>query len=202
MPMHCCVPLCTQRGYRDSCGNKVSFHKFPRDPTLFKNWIKAIRRDEGPYFKVTKYTVVCSVHFKPSDFIPGVASGHNLLRDKAIPSVFSFGRQRKCLKVSKQRTVHLRARLEQQQAYTTDTVGPPSDDEREVQDIARHTACSEATPVEQDSLLKAELESLKCLVAKQQTQLDTLACTCDTLKKELATTKAELYKCKRKMTAS
>ncbi|XP_064463332.1 uncharacterized protein LOC135374270 [Ornithodoros turicata] len=59
MPPHCCVPMCKQRGLADSDGNKVSFHRFPKDGTQFKKWIIAIKRDEGPDFRVTKYTKVC-----------------------------------------------------------------------------------------------------------------------------------------------
>ncbi|KAG0409715.1 hypothetical protein HPB47_013166, partial [Ixodes persulcatus] len=33
---------------------------------------------------------VCSRHFLPKDFLPNVASGLKLLRDSAVPSLFSF----------------------------------------------------------------------------------------------------------------
>ncbi|KAL1441979.1 hypothetical protein MTO96_008127 [Rhipicephalus appendiculatus] len=50
MPAYCCVPLCKQYGYLDSCGCKVSFHRFPNDPEMRKKWLVAIKR-EGPLIK-------------------------------------------------------------------------------------------------------------------------------------------------------
>ncbi|XP_075741756.1 uncharacterized protein LOC142792512 [Rhipicephalus microplus] len=95
MPVHCCVPLCKQRGVTDSDGSKVSFHRFPKDAMIYKKWIVAIKRDEGPEFQVGKSTKVCSKHFRSSDFIPSVASGRSLLRDSAVPSVFAFSKEKK-----------------------------------------------------------------------------------------------------------
>ena len=65
---HCCVPNCTAR--RDD-GRMRAFHHFPgadSDPELRKKWLIAIRRDEGPFFKVTSQTVVCSGHFLDGDY--------------------------------------------------------------------------------------------------------------------------------------
>ncbi|XP_077486820.1 uncharacterized protein LOC144098175 [Amblyomma americanum] len=105
MPTHCCVPWCKQRGPKDPGDNKVSYHRFPRDATLYKKWIIAIKRDEGIYFKVTKCRRVCSRHFLPSDFIPGVSCGNNLLRQTDCLSVFSFGNKQQLRKSSKKRTL-------------------------------------------------------------------------------------------------
>lgn len=55
-----------------------------------RRWIAAIKRDEGPQFQISKATKVCSKHFVESDFWTSVASGRRLLRDSAVPSVFSF----------------------------------------------------------------------------------------------------------------
>ena len=72
---YCCVPLC-----RSSAGEQfeqrrlglpvVSFHSLP-DPKTQKGklWITKIRRDPGKDFKITKNTKVCSLHFKPQDFL-------------------------------------------------------------------------------------------------------------------------------------
>ncbi|KAJ8314439.1 hypothetical protein KUTeg_006589 [Tegillarca granosa] len=62
---HCCVPFCTS----DSRYNKeLHFHHIPKNPTLKKDWIIKIRGDEGPLFKITQATVVCSKHFKKEDY--------------------------------------------------------------------------------------------------------------------------------------
>ncbi|CAN7977461.1 unnamed protein product [Ixodes persulcatus] len=90
MPTHCCVPLCKRYGYTSESGRKVSYHRFPTDVALKKRWIAAIKRDEGPFFSVSKATKVCSEHFVTADFWNGVASGRQLLRDRAVPSLFAF----------------------------------------------------------------------------------------------------------------
>ena len=53
MPLNCCVPQCTFKGYRNAGGDKVSFFNFPKDPNLRKSWIHAIRRDPGKDFQLT-----------------------------------------------------------------------------------------------------------------------------------------------------
>ncbi|CAN8020467.1 unnamed protein product [Ixodes persulcatus] len=91
MPFNCCVPLCKQRGVRDASGNKVSLFAFPSDPAVRKKWIVAIKRDDDEYFRVTKYTKVCSGHFQQSDYLPKVAGDRRFLKKEAVPSVFAFG---------------------------------------------------------------------------------------------------------------
>ncbi|XP_070391023.1 uncharacterized protein [Dermacentor albipictus] len=90
MPVNCCVPLCTQFGGFDKSGQKVSYHRFPRDQDIYKKWIAAIRRDEGPLFTVSKATRVCSLHFLKSDFVANVANGYRHLHQSAVPSIFLF----------------------------------------------------------------------------------------------------------------
>ena len=61
MPQYCCVPGCT-----DSGG-----HVFPSDPELRKKWRVAINRiDEMSRNLWTpgKYDVVCTAHFRESDY--------------------------------------------------------------------------------------------------------------------------------------
>ncbi|XP_064478268.1 peroxynitrite isomerase THAP4-like isoform X2 [Ornithodoros turicata] len=70
---------------------------------MHKKWIIAIRRDEGKDFQVTKFTKVCSKHFCDCDFVPAVASGHSLLRETAVPSVFAFTKRRSTRKPPKHR---------------------------------------------------------------------------------------------------
>uniref|UniRef100_A0A0K8RLC7 THAP-type domain-containing protein n=1 Tax=Ixodes ricinus TaxID=34613 RepID=A0A0K8RLC7_IXORI len=104
MPTHCCVPVCTQYGYVDKSGRKVSYHRFPGDAEIKKKWIAAIKRDEGPLFQVSKSTKVCSFHFLHTDFFTNVASGHRLLRESAVPSVFPFRKTKPPRKPPRQRT--------------------------------------------------------------------------------------------------
>lgn len=72
---------------------QVTFHRFPADKQLRAQWIRAIRRNPGEHFTITKSIKVCSKHFTEEDFLVGVASGRHLLKDNAVPSVFPFGKQ-------------------------------------------------------------------------------------------------------------
>ena len=66
MPMHCCMPLCTKKGYHEEeIGEKVSYFKFPNEEGLRKLWIRAIRRDEGKNFHIsntTKLNLLTTLH--------------------------------------------------------------------------------------------------------------------------------------------
>uniref|UniRef100_A0A3B5MBV5 THAP domain-containing protein 1 n=1 Tax=Xiphophorus couchianus TaxID=32473 RepID=A0A3B5MBV5_9TELE len=80
----CSVPGC-------SCGARkqpyLSYHSFPTDPDQRRQWIHAIRRDEGPDFCIkTGSTFVCSRHFTLEDFVSG--SSISRLRSGAVPSLF------------------------------------------------------------------------------------------------------------------
>ena len=58
--VHCCVPLC-KNSHKNvkSAPSKVSFHWFPKEKHLRKEWIVHIRRDEGPLFKVGCNHLMC-----------------------------------------------------------------------------------------------------------------------------------------------
>jgi len=92
MPTHCCVPLCTRKGYcEEETREKVSYFKFPTQEKTRKQWIHAIWRDEGKDFQISSTTKVCLRHFKPDDLkksLDGVIS----LRQGAVPSVFTWKR--------------------------------------------------------------------------------------------------------------
>ena len=96
---YCCVPLC-----RSSSGEQferrrlglpaVSFHSFP-DPKTEKGklWITKIRRDPGKDFKITKNTKICSLHFKPQDFLYSelqIESSRPRLKPNVVLSVFAW----------------------------------------------------------------------------------------------------------------
>ncbi|KAK3096231.1 hypothetical protein FSP39_024789 [Pinctada imbricata] len=88
MPHYCCVPLCTSDGRRDK---GVSFFSWPNDSEMSKRWIIAIRRDVGPYFKLTKSTRVCSKHFHEDDFESTTQfTLRRRIKKSAIPSIFAW----------------------------------------------------------------------------------------------------------------
>ncbi|KAH7977673.1 hypothetical protein HPB49_003160 [Dermacentor silvarum] len=102
MPTHCCVPVCKQYGYVDKSGRKL-YHKFPSDEGLKKKWIAAIKRDEGPLFRISKATKVWPLHFLETNFWENVASGHRLLKESAVPSIFPFRKTKPPRKPPRQR---------------------------------------------------------------------------------------------------
>ncbi|TAF72267.1 MAG: hypothetical protein EAZ58_02370 [Flavobacterium sp.] len=59
---HCCVIYCTNDWRRLNC-QSMHFHKFPVNPHTKKRWIVAIRRDEGPDFKVSSSLTVTMYEF-------------------------------------------------------------------------------------------------------------------------------------------
>ena len=96
---YCCVPLCKNSSSnqieRERLGlKKLSFHSFPNVETpQAKEWIAKIQCDSGPNFKITKSTRICSVHFKPDDFIFSefnIQTARHHLRPTAIPSIFPW----------------------------------------------------------------------------------------------------------------
>ena len=80
MPQNCSVPYCTKKVYEEN-GVKISFHKFPDDEGVFRQWIVAIRRDIGVNFQVTQNSRVCSRH---------LTGGKKALKSSAVPSVFPW----------------------------------------------------------------------------------------------------------------
>ena len=87
--IHCCVPLCTQRGRVGPKGEQIGFFKFPDEKEMKKRWIHAIRRDVGRLFRISGASKVCSLHFKLSDISKGLG-GRMYLKTSAVPSIFAW----------------------------------------------------------------------------------------------------------------
>ncbi len=83
---HCSVPLCSVSSRYNSC---ASFYSFPVKEEIRKKCIVNIRRIN---FQITKHTKVCSVHFKPDDFVEGTS--RRRLKKGAVPSLFEWNRER------------------------------------------------------------------------------------------------------------
>ncbi|XP_048031120.1 THAP domain-containing protein 6-like [Megalobrama amblycephala] len=85
MPASCAAWGCTNRRTVVNRSRGITFHRFPRDKELRRQWEVAIRR-EG--FSASEFSVLCSEHFKPEDFD---RTGQTVrIRDGAKPSIFSF----------------------------------------------------------------------------------------------------------------
>lgn len=97
MVFKCAAPGCNT-GYNNVIPEGVSLHNFPKDESLLKRWIAAIRRQDYTPGKTAK---VCSLHFHESDFVQiytdtnvtrkrtyGEQRRRRKLKDDAVPSVF------------------------------------------------------------------------------------------------------------------
>ncbi|CAG9760103.1 unnamed protein product [Ceutorhynchus assimilis] len=64
MVVYCCAYRCTNER---TPGTKLRFHKFPLSrPEVLRLWIKAVRWEN---FKPSAHTVLCSDHFRESDYL-------------------------------------------------------------------------------------------------------------------------------------
>ncbi|GBM27437.1 hypothetical protein AVEN_59896-1 [Araneus ventricosus] len=77
--MSCCVPNCLSN---KRCDRDFSYHAFPSNPTLRKNWEKAIFGDD--FSMNLRYALVCSKHFISSDF--RMNKMRKILRRNAVPT--------------------------------------------------------------------------------------------------------------------
>ena len=89
----CCVPGC-KTGYRSTHSNKIklALYKFPKNPELRQNWIRAISRYN---WTPSKFSRVCAKHFHDEDVHMtstdnrrtkrGTHQSHILQRSRLIP---------------------------------------------------------------------------------------------------------------------
>ncbi|KAL0994613.1 hypothetical protein UPYG_G00124870 [Umbra pygmaea] len=84
---YCSVPFCSNNKQKFLY---LSFHDFPVDGETRACWVRAIRRDEGPRFRILRgSTFVCSQHFPPGD-IYTLASGRIHIKHGSVPSRFHW----------------------------------------------------------------------------------------------------------------
>ncbi|XP_052801896.1 histone-lysine N-methyltransferase SETDB1-like isoform X2 [Mya arenaria] len=88
---YCCVYDCNSNGRYDS---EISFHKFPKDENIRKQWVVKIRRDIGNDFQISKTTVVCCKHFKTEDYVGWTPSKTRRLKKGIVPSVFDWSEEK------------------------------------------------------------------------------------------------------------
>ena len=91
MPAGCCVPKCHQKGVKSisSTGESVSFFAFPKSPIRRKQWIHAIRREEGKQWLITRDMKVCSLHFRREDIRTSI-NGRKYVAEGGVPSRFAW----------------------------------------------------------------------------------------------------------------
>lgn len=61
MVRYCTVPQCKSKWTK---GSSLKFHSFPRETSLFKEWLVKIRSGKKP----TQHSTVCSLHFAEADY--------------------------------------------------------------------------------------------------------------------------------------
>ena len=74
----------------------VSLHKFPTSPATCRLWVKAVKTTRAKWNHPTRWTYICSAHFKSEDFEPaynlklamGLAARARRLCPNAVPTVF------------------------------------------------------------------------------------------------------------------
>nr|CAI5865936.1 unnamed protein product [Callosobruchus analis] len=96
MVSSCSAFNCTSRFVK---GGNLKFHCFPKDAALRKKWIGALRRKD---FVPSTRAVICSKHFKNSDYVQTYMDSLRLKKD-AVPSIFDFPEQ--LLKVERSRRI-------------------------------------------------------------------------------------------------
>ena len=95
---YCGIPCCRNAQYdKETKKTNIGLFKFPdnaRKPDLYKAWfnkIKNFRRKGGKdLFTVTNNTYVCEFHFAISDIQVNAGRHIKTLKEKAIPSIFTF----------------------------------------------------------------------------------------------------------------
>lgn len=83
MVVSCSAYGCTVRFQK---GKNIKFHRFPTDLNMKKKWLIAMKRNN---FQPSKVAVICSNHFKESDYEINV-QGNKILKKDAVPTVFDF----------------------------------------------------------------------------------------------------------------
>lgn len=82
MVVSCSAYNCSQRFEKG-----VSFHTFPNDKILLKQWLHAMKTTK---WTPSKSSRICSHHFVPDDYDQSGWSSRKTLKPDAVPSVFSF----------------------------------------------------------------------------------------------------------------
>ena len=189
MPHHCCVPGCTSNS-REKTVEAISFHSFPKDSALAREWIAKIRREVGDHFQVNEHTKVCSLHFEADAYCSGsrirpddkklTTVIRQKLKGDAIPTKF-FGvllPGRGELQLCANCCHHVSAgRPSGSSGASEDNVDEASRDELQSDDDSTHQHCVYV------SVLNAEKEVLKSENAR-------LSDKCASLEEEVNTLKA------------
>lgn len=153
MPSYCCVPNRNQPGYASPSGKKVNFFNFPKAPLTRKQWIHAIRRDEGKDFVITERTKVCSLHFRPED-LRKTLNGRIFVRDGGVPSKFDWSgpspKKRKAPTERKPLPVKKKLQLAEEISFDSSPSASVNNEEEVVEEFVEISANEPSTSLELD----------------------------------------------------
>ena len=183
MPSFCCVPNCNQKGYSTSSGEKVSFFNFPKEPLIRKQWIHAIRRDEGKVFVIRERTKVWSLHFRSEDLRKSI-NGRIYIKEGGVPSKFDWSGP----SPKKRKAPTERQPLPAKKKLLTEDNSPSVNNE--VQETIEMSASEPSTSFEEDTCKTPDLERQ---IAEQSTKIGEL-------EEELKQAKSEINNLRRENT--
>ena len=89
---------CVSAGCDSVSGKGYSFHKFPRDKTLRRRWISAVKRQRSNWDGPSADSQLCSKHFEDDCFVTeGVCFRDEMwiptvkrLKPDAVPTIFAI----------------------------------------------------------------------------------------------------------------
>ncbi|KAG8173931.1 hypothetical protein JTE90_014540 [Oedothorax gibbosus] len=179
--MSCVAFGCYKNSSKKIAG--ITFHRFPKEEILRKEWAKAVKRDN---WNPSKHSVLCSEHFEESDF-DKCSTFRVYLKPNVVPSVFkAFPKHLQKVKHTR-RPIHRQLSLEKVKAH----------ERANASTICIATDCidddSESVPVLQaGNSSEVQLEETNASVSEGQTEV---AC----LKRKLEVAEASVQNCKKKI---
>ena len=181
--IHCCVPLCNQKGTIGPNGEKVGFFSFPKDASLKKVWLAKIRRDPGKNFNLNENTKVCSLHFEPCDIQKGYGGKMSLKRrNEVFPTKFNWRtsprkRPAPSMRMDPVRNNRAKKKLEVDATIITSSASEEGPSASAVEEVSLSTATEESC--------NEEIFQLKLQLEEQQKQIAALCKEKDDLLSEV-----------------
>ncbi|CAH1399170.1 unnamed protein product [Nezara viridula] len=113
------VVHCSAVGCLNSTEKGFSMKRFPRDPERRKVWAANVKRDN---WTPTNDSHICEAHFTPDMFKQNRADGRRLLKQNAIPTIFSHIPEKKPRKPPKKRSIEITCKSEEESVPAVDIV--------------------------------------------------------------------------------
>ena len=139
-------------------------------PLIRKQWIHAIRREEGKAFVITERTKVCSLHFRSEDLRKSI-NGRIYIKEGGVPSKFDWSgpspKKRKA-PTERQPLPAKKQLLAEDNSHRSDQSASVNS---EAQETVEMSACEPSTSFEDDTCKTPDLERQ---IAEQSTKIGEL----------------------------